>query len=1059
MYSRSSVPQPPRKPVIGHFLEISPATAVQDMMRLARIYGPIYWFEAFGQGFYVLSSQELVDEVSDEKRFRKCVHTSLVQVRPLTGDGLFTAYNQEPNWEKAHRILMPAFGPLGVRAMFGQMLDIANQMFVKWDHFGPSTTIDVSDQMTRLTLDTIALCAFDDRFNSFYKEEMHPFVDAMVGALEEAGKRDLRPQFLTKLMVGRNRKFDADINLIRSVARQLIDQRRREPHDGEAQDLLDRMLNSVDPVTGERLDEENIIYQMITFLIAGHETTSGALSFATYFLLKNPQVLEKARKIVDEVVGDELPRLEHLAQLRYIEQILMETLRIWPTAPAFAVNPIEDTVLGGKYPVGPSDTIFILTPSLHRDEAVWGKTAEEFRPERFALENAEDLPPNAWKPFGNGARACIGRLFAMQEAQLVLTMLIQRFDFAFADSDYQLKIKETLTLKPDGLFIKVRARQGLPRYVRTEERISDARVEQISPDGLVPQQQNLTPLLVLYGSNTGSSEAFAKRIAGDAAFHGFLAQAAPLNDYAGALHHHAAVVIVTASYEGQPPDNATSFVPYAEKLAEGELSGLSFAVLGCGNKQWARTYQAIPKRIDDALSRAGANRLLDRGAVDSGDDFFGAFETWYKNLWPSLAKTFNRQQPTVDLQAQVAIKYVGKAKERLLNVPDFEQATVVENRELVDLRVPGARSKRHIELALPEVMNYRAGDYLAVLPRNPKTSVERALRRLQLHWDTYVVIEKEAAGLRLPVGQSMSCGELLSSYVELAQPATRGQVERIAHLTACPPEKNQVVRLAADDYEKEVLAKRLSVIDLLERFASADIRLESFLGMLSPLKARQYSISSSPLWNTKNVTLTVAVVDAPALSGIGKYQGVASTYLSQLSPGDRVLVATRPSNIRFQLPSDASTPIIMICAGSGIAPFRGFLQERSLRKKQGIHVGPALLFFGIDDPDVDFLYREELSQWEQEAVVRVMSAYSERPEGNMRYVQDVVWAKREEITRLFSQGAIVYVCGDGKNMAPAVRSTLVEIYRTSTNSTQEEADLWADTMERERGRYVADIFI
>ncbi len=111
------------------------------------------------------------------------------------------------------------------------------------------------------------------------------------------------------------------------------------------------MLNGVDPVSGEKLSDENIGYQMITFLIAGHETTSGLLSFATYLLLKNPAVLQQARALVDEVLGEEMPRVEHLAQLRYIEQILMESLRIWPTASVFSVRPVADTVLAGKYPL------------------------------------------------------------------------------------------------------------------------------------------------------------------------------------------------------------------------------------------------------------------------------------------------------------------------------------------------------------------------------------------------------------------------------------------------------------------------------------------------------------------------------------------------------------------------------------------------------------------------------------------------------------------------------------------------------------------------------------
>jgi cytochrome P450/NADPH-cytochrome P450 reductase len=384
-------------------------------------------------------------------------------------------------------------------------------------------------------------------------------------------------------------------------------------------------------------------------------------------------------------------------------------------------------------------------------------------------------------------------------------------------------------------------------------------------------------------------------------------------------------------------------------------------------------------------------------------------------------------------------------------------AIVTDNRELVNISAPGSRSKKHIELKLPETMTYRAGDYLAVLPRNAKRNVDRVLRRFRLSWDTQVVIEGASSNPRLPLGQAIGCGELLSSYVELAVPATRSQVSTLAAATRCPPEKVELERLGAGAFECETLEKRTTVIDLLERFGSVDLPFDKFLDMLPALKARQYSISSSPLWKADHVTLTVAVVDAPALSGNGRHEGVASSYLARLDAGDGVSVAVRPSNARFRPPAEPGLPMIMICAGSGIAPFRGFLQERALQKERGENVGPSLLFFGIDDPDVDFLYRDELDEWANRGVVDVMPAYSNRPEQGARFVQDKVWLEREKVAALFAQGATVYVCGDGKNMAPAVRATLGRIYQDATGENDENAGAWIDTMEREHGRYVADV--
>src|SRR6266571_845987 len=155
------------------------------------------------------------------------------------------------------------------------------------------------------------------------------------------------------------------------------------PEDEAPRDLLGLMLNAKDPVTGEHLDDTNIRYQLLTFLIAGHETTSGLLSFAIHLLLKHPEVLRKAQAEADRVLGADTPRFEQVAQLGYFDQILRETLRLWPTAPGFTVAPKHDTLLAGRYPVKKRNVLLVLLPALHRDPAVW-KEPERFDPDRFA---------------------------------------------------------------------------------------------------------------------------------------------------------------------------------------------------------------------------------------------------------------------------------------------------------------------------------------------------------------------------------------------------------------------------------------------------------------------------------------------------------------------------------------------------------------------------------------------------------------------------------------------------------------------------------------------------
>ncbi|MBV8094704.1 MAG: hypothetical protein JO110_16060 [Acetobacteraceae bacterium] len=215
---------------------------------------------------------------------------------------------------------------------------------------------------------------------------------------------------------------------------------------------------------------------------------------------------------------------------------------------------------------------------------------------------------------------------------------------------------------------------------------------------------------------------------------------------------------------------------------------------------------------------------------------------------------------------------------------DLEQGRIIENRELVNMAPPLARSKRHIEIALPPGMAYRAGDYLAVLPRNPARDVDRALRRFGVAADTQILIHKRpSSATALPSGYPVSAAEILASYVELGQAATRAQVGQLARATGCPSDKAGLEALSQPAaYEAEIMAKRVSVLDLLERFPGCELTLGAFLGALPPMRTRQYSISSSPLWDPHRCSLTVAILNEPSPAGGHRHLGVASTFLAGL---------------------------------------------------------------------------------------------------------------------------------------------------------------------------------
>ncbi|GAB7345541.1 hypothetical protein MBLNU457_3854t1 [Dothideomycetes sp. NU457] len=341
-------PAVPGLPIIGNLRDIDPEIPIESLGNLADQYGPIYKFSIFGSTTVCIASAEYMAEVCDEKRFSKVVARGLGEVRNGLNDGLFTARRGEHNWEVAHRVLVPAFGPLNIREMFPDMKDIASQLCLKLARHGPEYKMPVTDDFTRLTLDTLALCSMDYRFNSFYTEEMHPFIDAMVNFLHECGQRPRRPGFLSAFYRNQEYSYWKDIDYMRTLSRELVENRKKHPEDKK--DLLNAMINGVDQRTGEKLNDESIIDNMITFLIAGHETTSGMLSFAFYYLLKNPAALKRAREEVDRVVGQASIEVGHLSKLPFINAILRETLRLMPTAPAISLTPLNDTeVIGGQY--------------------------------------------------------------------------------------------------------------------------------------------------------------------------------------------------------------------------------------------------------------------------------------------------------------------------------------------------------------------------------------------------------------------------------------------------------------------------------------------------------------------------------------------------------------------------------------------------------------------------------------------------------------------------------------------------------------------------------------
>ncbi|MET8136509.1 cytochrome P450 [Streptomyces sp. NPDC006290] len=1054
-------------PLLGHTPQIPDTNPVAYFGELSKQFPEgIYAMDIAGIEQVFVYDPDLVAEVCDETRFFKQIEkTPLHHVRDFAGAGLFTAHQHEEEWGMAHRVLLPAFSQRAMKAYYGQMLEIAQNLAGKWER-REGQPVNITDDYTRLTLDTIALSGFGYRFRSFDKEELHPFLNALLGALVESLRRSQELPMMTRFRKADDRKYRDNIRLMQDLVESVIKERRGGKSTGE-EDLLGLMLEATDPDTGKLLADDNVRDQVLTFLIAGHETTSGLLSFATYSLMRNPHVLAQAYAEVDRLLpGDTVPDYDTIMQLDVIPRILDETLRLWAPIPAFGKAPLEDTVLGGRYQLKKGTRVNILEGPLHTHPKAWERP-DEFDIDRWLPENRAKQHPHAYKPFGNGVRACIGRQFALTEARLALALVLQKFKLSDTN-DYKMDVREALTRKPGNFELIVRRRQEHERTVfGAADLQTDDTQAQASVSGV---GVNLT---VAYGSSLGSCEDLARTIADRGERSGFGTTLMSLDELGDNLPTEGLLVVAAASYNGRAPDNAQRFDDLlAAGLPAGSLSNVRFALLGAGNTQWVATYQAFPQRIEEGLLAAGATPVIKRGIADAAGDFDGMATRWMNTLWTTLAEEYAADTSQAS-GPRYQVQLLTEADVRPAIVS--EQAyplTVVANEELVadatglwDFSLePPRPSAKSITIELPEGVTYDTGNHLAVFAKNEPALVDRALARLGVDRDQVLRLNQPAGGrTHLPVGTPVTAGLLLSEFLELQDVATRSQIQTLAEYTQCPWTRPQLQAYTADTeeaeerYQKEILGTRISVLGLLERFPAVELPLAVFLEMMGPIRPRFYSISSAPLGNPQHVRLTVGLLEGPALSGDGQYHGTCSSYMAGLEPGDVIYGYVRVPSPTFAPPADPATPLILIGPGTGIAPLRGFLEERARQHANGTQVGLSQVFVGCRHPEHDYFYKQEMQDWEQAGIAQIHTAFSAVTGHPARFVQNAIANAADMVWQAIEDGASIYVCGDGRRMAPAVREALAAIYRRGTGSDDESAQQWLAQLEADE-RYQQDVF-
>ncbi|XP_061189647.1 NADPH oxidoreductase A-like [Saccostrea echinata] len=558
-------------------------------------------------------------------------------------------------------------------------------------------------------------------------------------------------------------------------------------------------------------------------------------------------------------------------------------------------------------------------------------------------------------------------------------------------------------------------------------------------------------ILVLYGTEYGFSEEVARklfdRLSTESLLRGTLWQPRLVNvKHYQHIHwseEQLCLLVISTSGDGVPPTDALPFYEMLMKSCE-DFSHLHYAVLALGDSnypQFCKTGKTLDKRFCELL----AVRDLDCQTVDMED-------------WEVISDWMNRVMGVVsdaDLKVRkdyLSVSSLGGDEGHNRTNPFFSKLMV--KRLLTYVEHDDDKATIHCEFDIAgSGLTWISGDALGIYPQNNPYNVQRILQTLGYSGLEKIDIQNHS--LPVNIEGTITSKEMLLKYLDIKHVRPEF-LENIMDFTRCPLQRRALEDLIHPQLAsniREYLLQR-EIIDILEEFKVDGLPVEKFLSLLKPLQPRYYSISSSPQSDSNTVCVTAAVVRYASLDKCR--EGVTTCYLqNRLQLGDQcpVFISRNPD---FRLPSNTKTPLILIGPGTGIAPFRAFLQERALISEEDR--GMTLLYFGCRHKNKDFLYREELEKWQENFGLHLRIAFS-RDQREKIYVQDLLLEDSVLVWSLISkENAAVYVCGDAKHMSHDVHKTLLEIIITQGQITPEEAKLYLSLLERE-GRYQIDVWV
>ena len=535
-------------------------------------------------------------------------------------------------------------------------------------------------------------------------------------------------------------------------------------------------------------------------------------------------------------------------------------------------------------------------------------------------------------------------------------------------------------------------------------------------------------LTILYGSQTGNARSIAEELNEAAQAEGIATDLVSMGKFKekNLKKTKNLVVLVSTQGEGDPPDDALNFVDFLNGSKAPKLKETRFAVCALGDSSY-EFYCKTGKDFDTRLEELGGKRLFDR--IDLDVDFDDDAEAWIASSIATLKEIL----PSAPATATAPISFAAPAAS-----VKYTRKKPLQTQLLTNQKITGRHSEkdiRHIEIDLEESgLIYQAGDSLGVWIKNSPELVEGLLEKTGIRPTDTVEINDEKQSIQSALEQTYELTQLHPAFVQ-----------DYAELT------NQAeLRAIASDAEKlQAYITDRQIIDVIHEYPTT-LTADALISTLRKLTPRLYSIASAQAEVEEEVHLTVGVVEYEAYGF--HHLGGASGHLSQLQPGAEISVYVEASD-HFRLPTNPDTPIIMIGPGSGIAPFRAFVQERAATEAKGDN----WLFFGNPHFTEDFLYQTEWQTWMDEGILTRIDLAFSRDQAEKIYVQHRILEQAEELWNWMNRGAHIYICGDESRMAKDVHQALLAVIEEQGNQTPEQAAETLDQLRRD-GRYQKDVY-